>query len=167
VDANVLINLMHVGRLDLLGRLPGYAFAVTPDVIAEIVRPDQKRQIEAALEAGTLRREELSDPTAVALFAELRPQMGAGEAATLALACQKGWAIASDEKKAFRREALARLGPGRILTTPGIYVAAIEAGLLTIEEADCDKAKLEAHRFTMAFPSFRELLAQRRKVPEH
>ena len=98
MDANVLINLMHVGRLDLLGRLPGYAFAVTPDVIAEIVRPDQKRQIEAALQAGTLRREELSDPTAVALFAELRPQMGAGEAATLALACQKGWAIASDEK---------------------------------------------------------------------
>jgi len=162
-----LINLIHVGRLDLLGRLPGYEFAVTADVIAEIVRPDQKRQIEAALAAGTLRREELSDPAAVVLFAELRRQMGAGEAATLALACEKGWAIASDEKKAFRRQALARLGRGSILTTPGIYVAAIEAGLLSVEEADRDKAKLEAQRFTMSFPSFRELLAQRPEAPNH
>jgi len=153
-----LINLTHVGRLDLLGRLPGYEFAVTLEVVAEIVRPDQKRQIEAALTAGTLRREELSDPASVVLFAELRRQMGTGEAATLALASQRGWAIASDEKKAFRRQALARLGRGNILTTPGIYVAAIEAGLLSVEEADRDKAKLEAQRFTMSFPSFRELL---------
>jgi predicted nucleic acid-binding protein len=93
--------------------------------------------------------------------------MGAGEAATLALACEKGWAIASDEKKAFRRQALARLGRGNILTTPGIYVAAIEAGLLSVEEADRDKAKLEAQRFTMSFPSFRELLAQRPEAPNH
>ena len=101
----------------------------------------------------------MTDNTAsVVLFAELRRQMGAGEAATLALASQRGWAIASDEKKAFRRQALARLGRGSILTTPGIYVAAIEAGLLSVEEADRDKAKLEAQRFTMSFPSFRELL---------
>jgi len=151
---------MHVGRLDLLGRLPGYEFAVTPDVIAEIVRPDQKRQIEAALAAGTLRREELSDPAAVVLFAELRRQMGAGEAAALALASQKDWAVASDEKKAFRRETLARLGRGNILTTAGIYVAAIEAGLLSVEEADRDKANLEAHRFTMSFPSFRNCFSE-------
>ncbi len=92
MDANVLINLTHVGRLGLLAKLPGYEFAVVPDVVAEIVRPDQKRKIEATLAAGTLRTEELSAPVAVALFAELRQQMGAGEAATLALAWQKGWA---------------------------------------------------------------------------
>lgn len=160
LDANVLINLMHVDRLDLLAKLPGYEFVVTPDVVAEIVREDQRQQLEAALAAGTLRREELSDPEAMTLFAELRQQMGAGEAATLALAWQKRWAIASDEMEALRRQAVTRLGEGNILTTPGIYVAAIEAGLLSVEEADCDKAKLEARRFTMSFQSFRKLLSQ-------
>lgn len=163
LDANVLINLMHVGRLDLFAKLPNYEFAMTPDVVAEIVQAGQKQQLEAALATGTVRCEELSDSEAITLFAELRQQMGAGEAATLALAGQKRWAIASDEKKAFRRQAVARLGQGNILTTPGIYMAAIKAGLLSVEEADCDKAKLEARRFTMSFQSFRKLLSQHRK----
>jgi hypothetical protein len=107
--------------LDLLGRLPGFDFVVTPDVLAEIVLPDQKQQVENAVAAGILRVEGLSSPDALALFAELRRLMGAGEAASLALAVSKGWALASDEKKALRREALARLGPRRILTTPGLY----------------------------------------------
>lgn len=44
------------------------------------------------------------------------------EAATLALAWLTGWAIASNEVKALRRQVLARLGQGNILTTPGICV---------------------------------------------
>ena len=44
------------------------------------------------------------------------------------------------------------------MTTPGIYVLAIRSGLLTIEEADADKAKLEAYRFAMNFSSFRDVL---------
>jgi hypothetical protein len=57
--------------------------------------------------------------------------MGTGEAASLAVAVNRGWAIASDEKKAFRREASARPGSGRILTTPGLYVVAVRAGVLS------------------------------------
>jgi len=93
------------------------------------------------------------------LFAELRHLMGAGEAASLALAFHKGRAIASDEKRAFRREALARLGRSRILTTPGLYLVAIRSGLLSVEEADSDKARLEACKFHMGFSSFWELVS--------
>ena len=143
-DANVLINLTHAGRLDFLGKLPGLTFVVTPDVLAEIVLPDQKQQVDGAVAVGIFRIEELSSPETIALFAELRHLMGAGEAASLALAVQMGWAVASDEKRAFRREALARLGQGRILTTPGLYVAAIRAGLLSVAQADADKARLDA-----------------------
>jgi predicted nucleic acid-binding protein len=157
-DANILINLTHVGRLGLLGSLPGFTFVVAPDALAEVVLPDQKQQIEGALAAGILRIEELSSPETIALFAELRHLMGAGEGASLALAVHMGWAVASDEKRAFRREALARLGPGRILTTPGLYVLAIRAGLLSIAEADADKARLEACRFKMGFPSFGKVI---------
>jgi predicted nucleic acid-binding protein len=108
---------------------------------------------------GVLRIEELSSPDSIALFAELRHLMDAGEAAPLALAVHRGWAVASDEKRAFRREALARLGPGRILTTPGLYALAIRAGLPSIAEADADKARLDAYKFTMGFSSFGDLIS--------
>ena len=147
-----------MARLDLLGRLPGFAFVVTPDVLAEIVQPDQKRQIDDAVTAGTVRIEELSGSEALTLFAELRRIMGTGEAACLALAFHKRWSVASDEKRAFRREALARLGPGRILTTPGLYLVAIRSGLISVEEADADKAMLEACKFRMDFSSFRDMI---------
>ena len=143
----------------MLGRLPGYGFVVVRDVIAEVKRAEQKQQIEAALASGFLRAEQLTEMAELALFAELRQLMGAGEAASLALACSKGWAVASDEKRAFRREALARLGPGRILTTPGLYVVAIRVGLLSVAEADADKATLEACKFRMEFTSFRDLIS--------
>jgi predicted nucleic acid-binding protein len=120
-------------------------------VLAEIVLPDQKQQVDGALAVGILRIEELSSPDGIALFVELRHLMGAGEASSLALAIHKGWVVASDEKRAFRREALARLGPCRLLTTPGLYVLAIRAGLLSVAEADADKARLEAWKFKLGF----------------
>jgi hypothetical protein len=49
------------------------------------------------------------------------------------------------------------MGEGRTLTTPGLLVVAIRDGLLTIDDADRMKAILEAHRFKMAFASFREI----------
>jgi len=109
---------------------------------------------------GVLRIEELSGPETIALFAELRHLMGAGEAASLALAVHRGWAVASDEKRAFRREALARLGPGRILTAPGLYRVAIRAGLLSVADADADKARLEVRKFKMGFSSCGNLVSR-------
>ena len=132
---------------------------VTPDVLAEIVLPDQKQQVDGAVAVGILRIEELSSPETIALFAELRHLMGAGEAASLALAVHKGWAVASDEKRAFRREALVEVGASRILTTPGLYMVAIRAGLLSVADADADKARLDACKFTMGFSSFGNLIS--------
>jgi hypothetical protein len=87
-------------------------------------------------------------------YTELIAHIGRGEAACIAIAAQKGWLIASDEKKRFLREAIARVGVGRVLTTVDVFVLAIKAGLLTIEEADADKITLEGRprglRFTLA-----------------
>src|SRR6185436_15539716 len=90
------------------------------------------------------------------LFTQLVVHIGRGEAACLALAVAKGWMVASDEKRRFRREAEARLGKDNIVRTQDIFVLAIATGLLTIEEADADKATLERRRFRMGFASFRE-----------
>ena len=85
--------------------------------------------------------------------------LGRGEAACLVLAVRHGWTVASDEKGRFRREAVKRIGGDRIIDTADLYIRAIRAGLVTIEEADVDKATLEARRFRMPFGSFREVAA--------
>jgi predicted nucleic acid-binding protein len=92
------------------------------------------------------------------VYADLIQILGSGEAACLSLAECRQWLIASDEKKKFRRETLARLGTGRLLNTPGILTLAITSGILTVEDADGAKALLEQHRFTMSFSSFRDVL---------
>ncbi|MBI4333347.1 MAG: hypothetical protein HY673_18945 [Chloroflexi bacterium] len=57
-----------------------------------------------------------------------------------------------------RREVNARLGQGRLVTTAEVFVLAIHAGTISMEQADQAKAVLEQHRFRMAFGSFRELI---------
>jgi predicted nucleic acid-binding protein len=158
VDANVLINLIHVQRLGLLASLPGYEFVATGDVISEITHPAQRSALDAALSAGQLRWETITDPHDLTRYAELRQVMGAGEAACVALAEARGWLIASDEKGRLRREVNERLGPGRLITTPGLFVLAIRAGVITVEDADQAKAILEGHRFRMSFSSFRDVV---------
>jgi predicted nucleic acid-binding protein len=127
-DANIIINLIHAGRLALPGALPPYEFVVPEGVMSEIVDPVQREALEAAITAGHLRRETMTAPAELMRYAELREIVGKGEAACLALAESRGWLVASDEKRRFRREVLARLGSGRLVTTPGLFVLAIRAG---------------------------------------
>jgi predicted nucleic acid-binding protein len=157
-DTNILINLIQAQVLDLLGRLDGYEFVVVDQVEAEITWPDQVDALRKAIEAGWLRREAISSIEGLSIFADLVRVMGRGEAACLALAQTQNWSVASDEKKLFRRQALARLGQGRILTTAGLIVLAIRANLLTVEQADQIKLVLETKRFRMEFGSFRDIV---------
>ena len=91
------------------------------------------------LAAGHVQRESISSPdelAKLALFAELRQILGAGESSCLTLAEKRGWIVACDEKRVFLREATRRLGAGRILNTPGIYVLGIQGGSITVAAAD-------------------------------
>lgn len=157
-DATVLINLIHTRRLGLLARLPPLRFVVPEDVQAEVIKEDQPQQLSDAVAAGHLEVCAITDLIELALFAELRAVLGAGESACLALAQSRSWMVASDDGRPFRTEAIARLGEHRLLTTPTIYVRAIQAGLLSVPEADADKAVLASKRFIMPFQSFAELL---------
>lgn len=160
-DACILINFSILDRLDILGALTGFDFLVPEDVITEVRRPEHQQRFREGLARGFFRTIEFVDAGTLSVFADLRPIMGAGEAACLALAATRGWIVASDEKRAFLREARHRLGPGRILNTPGLFVLAIRQGLVTVEEADRAKRQLEEHRFRMRFGSFREVLGDR------
>jgi predicted nucleic acid-binding protein len=158
VDANVLINLAHVDRLDLLGALEGFDFVIPLEVRQEVKSAEARLRLDRSLNLGHLRETPLEGLETLTLFADFLQIMGQGEAACLALATIRGWYIASDEKRAFLREAQRHLGPGRILSTPGLLLFAIRRNLLTIEQADEAKAALERCRFRMAFNSFREIL---------
>lgn len=164
-DSNVLINLIQADILHIMERLSGYEFVVLGEVVTEISAPEQAEALERAFERQHLRRIVLSDVAALSVFADLTRSLGKGEAASLAAAATFSWSIACDEKRAFLREARKRLGEGRILTTPDLLVLAIQSGLLTLEEADVIKSRLESKKFRTGFPSFRELMAQRKLVP--
>lgn len=161
-DANILINLIHIGRLSILGALAQFEFVVPDEVLAEILNEEQAAALQAAIDAGHLAREAFQNTEELTTFAALASFLGKGESACLALAQQRGWWVASDEGGAFRREAQQRLGPGRLINTPGLLLAAIHAGVLTVEEADQAKAVLEQHRFRVKFNSFRDLLNRKR-----
>ena len=147
-DANVLINLMHAGRLDLLGALTAFEFVVPDHVVAEITVPVQRQALEIALTRSSLSKQSITDPGELATYAELRRIMGSGEAACLAMAEARGWLIASDEKRRFRREVIAQLGEGRLVTTAGLFVIAIRAGVISVEQADQIKELLQATPFS-------------------
>lgn len=157
-DANVIINLIHAGHLALLGALQAYEFVVPEEVTYEVSESAQREALQAAITAGHLVPEAITDTAELTSYAELRQVIGRGEAACLALAQSRGWLIASDEKGRFRREVLARLGEGRLVTTPGLFVLAIRAEAISIAEADRAKAILENHRFRMTFASFRDVV---------
>lgn len=157
-DANVVINFIHVGMLGDLPAMADLDFVVTDEVYDEIIRPEQRQIMDAALVAGTWTRQSLTDPDEIAVFATLATTMGRGEAASLALAFSRGCYVASDERRVFLREARRRLGEGRVIDTPGLLVLAIRRGTLTVAQADRAKATLEAQRFTMRFRSFADLI---------
>jgi predicted nucleic acid-binding protein len=155
-DTSLLINLSHTDHLDLLGQLRGFRFVIPDEVISEVTQPEQASLVEDALLRGVIFRETTAAPEELEIFGELSRILGKGESACLALAQSRGWIVACDERRVFFREAESRLGPGRILNTPGVYLLCIRAGLLTVEEADAAKRTLEHHRFRMAFVSFHD-----------
>ena len=159
-DANVLINLMHVEKLDLCAKLPGLEFVIPDHVREEIKTPDHRKTLDSALDGELFRIASITEPEDIDLFADFTVHLGRGEVACLVLAIRNGWMVASDEKRRFRREATSRIGADRIIGTADLYIRAIQAGLVTTEEADADKARLEAKRFKMPFRSFREAVLE-------
>ena len=157
-DSNILINLAHISRLDLLGKLPPFSFVVPEEVIKEITDQGQAGPVQEAIASAVLQEVQLSSIAELQIYARLVRTLGSGEAACLALAECRNWLIASDERKSFYREAVVRLGQKRILNTAGILLTAIRLGVLSVEEADQAKVFLQQRRFIMKFDSFRDLL---------
>lgn len=114
--------------------------------------------MKARLDTGRFQVALMTEISELERYDALRVTLGDGEAASLALAECRGWFIACDEKRRFRREAEARIGADRILNTVSLLVLAILGDLVTVEEADVFKERLAERRFHIRVASFADLL---------
>ena len=121
-DANILINFIKIGRVDILQQLRMYAFYLSEEVYREITYPAQRLVLDHALKNGWLRETVITDQNELRSYAQYRRQMGDGEAACLAIAICRKWIMACDEqkKKLISRTVRHHLGAGYLLNTPGI-----------------------------------------------
>ncbi len=159
-ESSFLINFLAIDCMDILAGLRQFKFYVLDHVKAEVRYPDQHARLEAALATGILSELEITDPGEILLYDEFRKVLGDGESACLAVAVSHRWVIAADEKGRFRRELFERLGEEYLLDTPGVLVAAITGGLITIPEAEELRKRLREHRFEIDLPPFEELLRE-------
>jgi predicted nucleic acid-binding protein len=118
-DASVLINFLHLGRLDLLNSLPGYVFMVPDHVLEEISDPKQREHLETGIRSGFLTILSITDLEEIESYAQFHRTLGQGESACLAVALRRRYFVASDERGVFRRTSTAAIGRERILTTEG------------------------------------------------
>jgi predicted nucleic acid-binding protein len=158
IDTCIVINLVAVARLDLLKTIPPFLFHAPTEVLAEIEDLDQRSVVEQAIAAGHFDEVKLDQPGELGLFVNFNATLGKGESACLALATARGWVIATDESKDPKWKRVIAGAGFSILNTPGILLAAIRAGALTVVAADEIKAKLEQRRFKMNFGSFGSLI---------
>jgi predicted nucleic acid-binding protein len=161
-DTSVLLNFLKIGRMDLIGSHPR-RFLATDHVENEIIDETQRAAFLAAVASGHLDTCTVNDPREVELFLRLAPgvRLGAGECSALAVAVNRGHAIAIDDNRALNRAFRdAGLGSVRIeiIRTPDVMIALIRSGVLTVEKADRIKDEwAREHRFRINAATFADL----------
>jgi predicted nucleic acid-binding protein len=103
-DTSVLLNFLKINRMDLIGRHPR-RFLATDHVESEISHAPQRAAFLAAVAAGHLDTCTVTGTTEVELFLRLGPgvRLGAGECSALAVAVNRGYAVAIDDNRALNR----------------------------------------------------------------
>lgn len=165
-DTSVLVNFLRIDRMDLIGAHPA-SFIATDHIGAEVTDgyPDQQARYAAALRAAQITEERIVDPNEVEVFLRLaaKGRLGAGERAAIAVALNRGCALAIDDSRAIRRalqEAALRENKLTILRTQDIIVELIRCRAISIEMADAIRLEwAKNHRFKINVKSFVELLA--------
>ena len=164
-DTSVLINFLRIDRMDLIGAHPA-SFIATDHVAAEITGtyPEQQARYSTALSAAQITEQRIDDPTELEIFLRLaaKGRLGAGERAAIAVALNRGCALAIDDSRAIRRALQeAALGENAltILRTQDIVVELIRRKVISVEAADVILADWATnHRFKLKIDSFQALL---------
>lgn len=157
LDACILINLFHGKCSELLSTLTEYDFRVTTYVQDEITNSEQAGALENLIEHGVVSTVSVTDDKTNLCIERLMRRLDAGEASCIAVAKSTGWFIGTDDSLAIKI-AIDEMGSGKILTTPGLIEQSIRKGLISTDEADDVKERLEKSRFRMSFESFHDIV---------
>ena len=164
-DTSVLINFLRIDRMDLIGQYPE-PFIATDHVAGEIADayPDQQARYAAAVSAGYIAEESVTDPKEVDIFLRLGKsgRLGAGERSAIAVALNRAYTLAIDDSRALSR-AIHEAGISghslHSIRTQDIVVSLIRAGKVTVQEADAIKeAWANHHRFRLKIATFGDIL---------
>ncbi len=130
LDTNVIIDLIDLDCFERILDSAALRFCVVENVKAEITQSTQRQRLEQQLRQGRIRETRVASCEEQQTYTELRRVLADGEAASLAVACHRGWAFATYEKGRTEREALRLLGPGRFLRTPELMAVVIREGVV-------------------------------------
>lgn len=163
LDTSVLINFAAIGRMDLFVSHPGFSFLATDHVRDEVKEhfSEQYDAVSAAVADGTITELKVDSPEELSIFATLVAikSLGEGECSAIAVAIHRSIPLAIDDRRA-RKKALKFHPSIELFGTEDIVISLIQAGILTVDDADAIKLDWETNfRFRLPFSSFRELLA--------
>ena len=166
-DTSVLINFLNVDGMHLIGRHQPPC-AVTQHVTAEVTKfyPDQQVRLNAAIANGHLVEIiSVEDPDEVELFGRLQKpsgRLGIGESSAIAVAINRGYALAMDDRRAVLDARALAAAAGAALDvwgTQDLIVRLIRAGQISVEQADIILVSWRTqHRFHLPIRSFSELI---------
>ncbi len=152
LDATVLSNFAHIGRVDLLRlALPSDA-ATTPQVLAELERGVADGRLLAG-DWGWLEVLQLT-PTEEANLARVRLVLGDGEASCIAVALERGCVIFTDDRDARRYAGRQKL---HVSGTLGALLLLVERKHLTVAQADACLREMIAHDYRSPVTSIADL----------
>jgi predicted nucleic acid-binding protein len=160
LDASVLINYIHVHRLDLIAGCWAEV-RVIEQVQQELQYADQKAVFEEAIRSGLLKLCAIDEPELLdeALRVNQIERRGKGESYSFVYAKANGIALAIDDQKA-RALFATKSSSLLMLTSKDLMVFAIRRGLITVEEADAIKEVWSLKcRYRLKISSFAELLS--------
>ena len=160
MDSSVLINFLKIDRMDLLANHSCRIIA-TDHVFREISEhyPVQQRRLAEAIGREGIAIEELDRAEEFQLFRSLitSGDLGAGECSAIALAINREFMLAMDDKRAIAK-ALRKDQTLHILTTKDLIVSMIGENLLDVAAADQIKRELATkHKHTINLSSFGDI----------
>jgi predicted nucleic acid-binding protein len=148
-DTMVISNFAKVGQLELLRKMYPANACCTGFVVAEVLRGFRQghtglEPLVQLLSDGWPRQDDLSTPSERQLYARISVSLGDGESSCLALAAQRGYVCACDDRLA-RSEAV-RLGIP-LTGTVGILIKAVRIGVIDIKKANAVLKRMTAAGF--------------------
>ena len=155
LDTTVLNNFLKVGRLPLLRGLFPASLRVTGHVYDELKAGGMETPIRKGAAEGWLRLVTPESGRETTLYDEYSQSLGPGEAASLAIAVCRGWALATDDRAA--RHA-ARAAGVAITGSVGILILAVRAGAITRPEGDQLLQQMRRHGYRFPLDTLDGLL---------